>query len=185
MVEVNFVTNFWFIPKLSLKSLHMLYIIVSNTNMGPVDPMMVKGCPANRWYNDPAIAPPNILSIAAILLSVASPRRPQNRVLKLPQFRFFKKHFFEISTFVQNFNICPKFQHLSKISTFVQNVNICPKCQHLSKISTFVQNFNICPKCQHLSKISIFNQKSHFIKRYGCRITASLLKLFLQMLQLA
>ena len=35
--------------------------------MGPVLPIIVRGCPAKRWYNTPQMAPPIKLSNAAWL----------------------------------------------------------------------------------------------------------------------
>ena len=42
-----------------------LNTMLSKTSTGPVEPITVSGCPANKWYEMPQIAPLTRLSIAA------------------------------------------------------------------------------------------------------------------------
>jgi hypothetical protein len=62
-----------------------LKTIVSNTSTGPVEPIIVRGWPENRCQVTPQIAPLIRLSIAAILLLVASPSSPPNVIIGVRQ----------------------------------------------------------------------------------------------------
>jgi len=64
--------------------------IVSNTKIGPVDPRIVSGCPEKSPYVTPTMNPDTRDSIAAILLSVASPSNPPNVIIGVRQAKYMK-----------------------------------------------------------------------------------------------
>ena len=64
--------------------------IVSKTKIGPVEPRIVSGCPENNPYVIPTIKPDTKDSIAAILLSVASPSNPPNVIIGVRHAKYMK-----------------------------------------------------------------------------------------------
>ncbi len=59
--------------------------MVSKTSIGPVDPMMVSGCPENNPYPTPTKNPDIRDSIAAMRFSVASPSKPPKVMIGVRQ----------------------------------------------------------------------------------------------------
>lgn len=58
--------------------MHISYIMVSNTKMGPVGPRIVSGCPDRKPNTTPTKHPPKRVSITEILFPVAPAKSPPN-----------------------------------------------------------------------------------------------------------
>lgn len=64
MIIDQYIRNCIFYTHLQISNM-----IVSNTRIGPVLPMIVSGWPENKWYTVPARAPPKIDSIALCIIN--------------------------------------------------------------------------------------------------------------------
>ena len=66
-----------------LEGLLTLYNFSSNTRIGPVTPMIMRGCPESSANTTPHIEVPRIISEMPIQLSVFSPTMKQNKSIRL------------------------------------------------------------------------------------------------------